>query len=106
MKGLKIITSNDERIDRVGGILDGLTQSATNAVIFRDSPEVWFQFFLGLYLDKPTFVLIEKKDLGSATAWMLNRPNVYIVDVEKMDDDDELRRFAETIETWVKKEVK
>lgn len=80
------IHSDDKRVERVCSILDGLTQSGANAVIFRNEPEVWFQFYLGLYLGKPTFVIIQKKDNTGITAFQLKVPNVHITEVDEFND--------------------
>jgi hypothetical protein len=52
----------NEKERKVYGVIQGLIQSGQNVVIFENTPEVWFQFWLGLYFGLPTLVVIKKAD--------------------------------------------
>jgi len=59
-KDLKPDIINEEC--RVRQIIESMKECQLNIVLFRDSPEVWMQFYMGLYLKKPTGVIIERGD--------------------------------------------
>jgi len=59
-KDLKPDTINEEM--RVRQIIEAMKECHLNLVLFRDCPEVWMQFYMGLYLKKPTGVIIERGD--------------------------------------------
>ena len=40
----------------------GLAKSNNNLIIFKDDPEVWYQYYLGLHFGVPTVIVFEKKD--------------------------------------------
>lgn len=44
------------------GWIQGLTRSRFNVVMFTDKPEVWMQYYMGLYLENETIVVIKKED--------------------------------------------
>jgi hypothetical protein len=92
-----------DKFERVVGIIEGLAQSASNVVIFKDEPLLWFQFYLGLYLKRPTFVLIKKRDLSSEISYQLRYPLVKTTVVEKFDEKA-MEKFTATISTWVKRD--
>lgn len=50
------------RYIRADRILWGLKRSQHNVVVFNNTPEVWFQYYLGLYFEMPTIIIIRKRD--------------------------------------------
>ena len=93
-----------QRADKIVHVITGLAHSKINIVIFnKDDPEIWFQFYMGLYLGMPTIVQIDKRYLPLKT--MMNKyPLVKrIIEVEKYDDTA-ITNLADTI-LEVNKEV-
>lgn len=44
-------------VKRVLGIIEGMQKSDVNLILFRDCSEVWMQYYMGLYFERPTFVI-------------------------------------------------
>jgi len=51
-----------EYVNRVLGIINGLQESDVNLVLFRNSPDVLLQYYMGLYFERPTFIIAEEKE--------------------------------------------
>lgn len=51
-----------EYSERVLSIIDGMSGSDCNLLLFRNCPEVLMQYYIGLYFEKPTFVICEECD--------------------------------------------
>lgn len=49
-----------KEVKRVTEIIRGMMASDVNLIIFRNEPEVWFQYWLGLYMQKPTYIICEE----------------------------------------------
>ena len=77
-----------QKADQIVSTITGLAHSRINVVIFKDIPELWFQFYMGLYLEMPTIVVIEKKYLPLKT--MINKyPLVKrIVEIEEYNGEE------------------
>jgi hypothetical protein len=75
-------------------IVEGMKKSGLNIVLFRDCPEVWMQFYMGLFLKKETAVIIERGDTKN-----IDRLTHYGVHLGLVDDfsKSELRRIMEQI---------
>lgn len=80
--------SEEEKNKRVDFIFYGMKNSGANAIIFdHGSPEVWFQFYLGLFLDKPTAIIIRKKHVTDETEEKFSHPLVrFVMVVDEMTD--------------------
>ena len=44
-------------VERVLKIIHGMQVSDVNLILFRDCPEVWMQYYMGLYFNRPTFII-------------------------------------------------
>lgn len=97
------IQSDDPRVERAVGILEGMTQSNCNVVIFNDTPELWFQFYLGLYLEKTTFILIKKRDTSDERLSYFRFRGAHVTVADDFDTKA-MEDFARKIELWVKRE--
>jgi hypothetical protein len=75
-------------------IVEGMKKSGLNIVLFRDCPEVWMQFYMGLFLKKETAVIIERGDTKN-----IDRLTHYGVHLGLVDDfsESELRRIMDQI---------
>jgi hypothetical protein len=57
----KVDTIQEEQ--RARQIIEAMKQSECNIVLFRDCPEVWMQYYMGIYLKKPTYVIVKRSDI-------------------------------------------
>lgn len=58
----------DEKMSRVARIVAAMPDCTYNLVLFDDDPEVWFQYYLGLYFGKPTILIMKEADKGKFAA--------------------------------------
>jgi hypothetical protein len=57
----KDLTEQEKRLRRARAIVEGLENSELNLILMtRLDEEIWFQYYLGLYLQKPIFILAKK----------------------------------------------
>jgi len=92
-----------QKVDEIVSVITGLAHSKINVVIFKDVPELWFQFYMGLYLEMPTVVVMEKRYIPLKT--MVNKyPLVKrIIEVE-VYNEEEANKLANILQE-VNKEV-
>jgi len=50
-----------DKLVRTRQIVEGMSSSDMNLVIFRDEPEVWMQYYMSMFLKKKTYVVAEAK---------------------------------------------
>jgi len=99
--------TEQEKIRRATSIVDGMSRSACNAVLFdHGSPEVWFQFYLGLYLDKPTIIMIKAKNITDETEAKFAHPLVKKVVVVEEYNDASAQLFADACAEVVRGKAK
>lgn len=91
-----------EKVKKAQNTVEGMRQSANNALIFRDSPEVWFQYYLGIFLEKPTIIMAQDKDLTESIRLIFARERL-IRDVMIVDEFNEENtiKFAKKIALFI-----
>jgi hypothetical protein len=99
-KNLKPDTINEEM--RVRQIVEAMKECQLNLVLFRDCPEVWMQFYMGLYLKKPTAVIIERGDTKSID--LLTHYGVHLGIVDDFSEA-ELKRIMKQIQQEMEGEL-
>lgn len=91
---------NPNQWKRLAGIINGLTESEINLIVWRPDPEVLFQFYLGIYLNKPTYILIKDEDMESLTPHR-NYSKIKGVHVVKDFSEENLKKAIMKIEKVV-----
>lgn len=51
-----------KHITRVLGIIRGIQESNYNLVLFRNCPEVWMQYYMGIFFERTTYIIALEKD--------------------------------------------
>lgn len=102
----KVFTANKEKkiisheeIKNVLNIAYGMVSSDINVVLFRDNPEVWMQYYMGMHLGKKTYIIIREEDAKENTIIRLQGK---IIKVREFTND-ELDKAVKQINDEVKK---
>jgi len=53
---------NFNKLNHARKIVEGMQDSEFNLVLFSNCDEVWMQYYLGKFLQKPTFIIAEEKE--------------------------------------------
>lgn len=77
-----------------------MSKSATNAVIFKDDPWLWWQYYTGLSFKRPTFIIMLEKDKKFAK--LFTDPLVKKIYFLKEWDETKIDEVAEEISKFVK----
>ncbi len=49
-------------VTRVLGIIHGMQESDFNLILFRNCPEVWMQYYMGIFFERTTYIIALEKD--------------------------------------------
>ena len=49
-------------VTRVLGIILGMQESDFNLLLFRNCPEIWMQYYMGLFFDRDTYIIALEQD--------------------------------------------
>ena len=90
-----------DKYKRIAGIVEGMQESDINLLMFRDEPEVWFQYYLGTYLRKKTCIICEEKDFNIVDKLKEKRS---IVKVKTFDDKEAVRKAVNSLMEMYKEE--
>lgn len=83
-----------EKYKRIAGIVQGLQESDVNIILFRDDPEVWFQYYLGLFLNKKTCIVCEERDFYKLDKL---KETIAIVKVKSFSNKEELNKAVKNL---------
>lgn len=61
-KETKVHVQIEPEMLELGNMIAGINKSVVNVVFFKDMPQYWIQYHVGIYLKRPTFVVIRKED--------------------------------------------
>lgn len=82
-------------------ILGGLDKSEYNFVLFKDTPELLMQYYMGLYLKKPTIVVVRKEDEKKARKMLID-PLVKEIIITKDFSQATVAKVAKQLEKILK----
>ena len=58
----KDVLEIDKRINRCRQIIEGMSNSTVNIILFRNDEDVWMQYHMGLFLQRDTLIFALEKD--------------------------------------------
>jgi hypothetical protein len=90
----KVVDLKD-KINRIRSIVEGMDKSNINLVLFRDVPEVWMQYYMGKFLDRPTLLLCREEDIETLKYYKVEDDYLVIEDFYNIDGDKMKRKIDE-----------
>jgi hypothetical protein len=94
-------SEEEDKLLRVRQIIEGLQQSDMNLMLFADEDEIWMQFHMAMFLEKPTYIICEEADKTSlicmAQEGGLIKKIVYIKEHSKEEMERAMNEIKEAL---------
>lgn len=90
----------EEKTKWINRILIQMNLSKINLVIFKDDPQLWLQYYFGLYFNKPTIVMIKNVD-NEKFGSLFQNPLVKEMIVLEDFTEDVLKEVADRVKKTV-----